>query len=57
MAKSLKNGAAAVIGDGGYFDGLCSGRFLLAAIITGLVLLTKGFMIGQAFDLVNFGIL
>ena len=53
LAKSLMNGAASVIGHGGYFDGLCSGRFLLAAIISGLVLLTKGFMIGGTFDLVK----
>ena len=55
LARSLKTGygVASVIGNGGYFDGHCSGRFILAMIISGLVLLTKGFMIGQAFDLVN----
>ena len=44
LAKGLLYGVARTIGPGGYLDGLLSGRFLMAFLASGLVLITRGFI-------------
>ena len=45
LAKCLKNGVARPIGPSGALDGLLSGKFILAFLACGGVLVTRGFCI------------
>ena len=44
LANGLRYGVAKTIGPGGLLEGLLSGRFLLAFLSSGLVLVSRGFL-------------
>ena len=53
LAKCLKNGVARPIAPGGPFDGLLSGKFLLAFLASGMGLVARGICIGLAVERVS----
>ena len=48
LAKCLKNGVARPIAPGGPLDGLLTGKFLLAFLASGMVLVVRGNCLGFA---------